>query len=135
MKSQLPPSQSSLGRILTAREVAAIFRLDVRTVRRYYTAFGGVRIGHALRFLENRILEIFNGNLHEQEEGLPQALERTGLVSGQNGSGKMVWQQQGRREECHSVGSNHQEATGGRSRDCAGKSDPFGLRAPTGDDS
>ena len=77
----------------------------------------------------------FNGNLHEQEEGLPQALERTGLVSGKNGSGKMVRQQQGRREECHSVGSNHQEATGGRSRDCAGKSDPFGLRAPTGDDS
>ena len=124
-----------IGKILTASEVAAIFRLDVRTVRRYYTALGGVRIGHALRFLENRILEIFNGNLHEQEEGLPQALERTGLVSGQNGSGKMVWQQQGRREECHSVGSNHQEATGVRSRDCAGKSDPFGLRAPTGDDS
>ena len=65
---------NTIGKVLTAREVAAIFRLDVRTVRRYYTAFGGVRIGHALRFLENRILEIFNGNLHEQEEGLPQAL-------------------------------------------------------------
>ena len=106
MKSQLPPSPGQLGRILTASEVAAIFRLDVRTVRRYYTVFGGVRIGHALRFLENRIVEIFNGNLHEQEKRLPQALERASLVSGQDGSSKMVRQQQGRRKKCHSLGSD-----------------------------
>ena len=67
MEHQQPQSISSLGPILTAAEVAAIFRLDVRTVRKYYKTFGGVRIGHALRFLENRIVEIFNGNLYEQK--------------------------------------------------------------------
>ena len=67
MKTLQPPNPA-FGRILTASEVAEIFRLDVRTVRRYYKSFGGVRIGHALRFLENRIVEMFDGNLYEQEE-------------------------------------------------------------------
>ena len=49
MERQEPQSILSMGHILTTAEVAAIFRLDVRTVRRYYKTFGGVRIGHALR--------------------------------------------------------------------------------------
>ena len=54
-------------------------------------------------------------------------LERASLVSGQNGGGKMVRQQQSRRKKCHSLRSEHQKGTGGSSRDCARRSAPFGL--------
>lgn len=42
-RSSVP--ENAIGRILTAAEVAAIFRVDVRTVRRYYEAFGASELG------------------------------------------------------------------------------------------
>ncbi|MDR0828430.1 MAG: hypothetical protein LBN33_11285 [Desulfovibrio sp.] len=96
MEPESPVSQNAIGRILTATEVAAIFRVDVRTVRRYYEAFGGVRIGRAIRFYENRIVSMNDAYLYRKEKKLPEALERPGLDGRQNGGCEMVRRHKGR---------------------------------------
>lgn len=112
-------------KVLTAREVAAIFRLDVRTVRRYYKAFGGVRIGRAIRFFDNRIASMNDAYFHRKEERLPETLEGTGLDGRQDGRREMVRFDKGRSEGGHCVGRADKEGSAGGQKASGG--DPFGL--------
>ena len=126
-RSSVP--ENAIGRILTAAEVAAIFRVDVRTVRRYYEAFGGVRIGRTIRFYENRIVSMNDAYLYSKEKGRSEALERPGLDGRQNGGGEVVRQRKGRSPGRNRLGRADQERpAGGKEAECRTASpDPYGL--------
>ncbi len=49
--------ENSLGKRLTAKEVAEHLGLDVSVVRKHYAQLGGVRIGRQYLFFENLIVE------------------------------------------------------------------------------
>ena len=71
----------------------------------------GMRIGHTYRFLENRIEDIFDGNLHEQEEGQPQALAGTSEHQRQDSGKQVVRKHKGRSKVGHCVGSGEEKGT------------------------
>lgn len=133
-KSSVP--ENAIGRILTAAEVAAIFRVDVRTVRRYYEAFGGVRIGRTIRFYENRIVSMNDAYLYSKEKGRFEALERPGLDGRQNGGSEVVRQHKGRSAGRNRLGRADQEGlAGGKEAECRTASpDPYGLLPPIPED-
>lgn len=47
---------SQLGRVLSTREVARYLGLDCKTVRKYYAALGGVRLGRTYLFFEREVV-------------------------------------------------------------------------------
>jgi hypothetical protein len=49
--------ENSLGKRLTAKEVALYLGLDVSVVRKHYAELGGLRIGRQYLFFENLIVE------------------------------------------------------------------------------
>jgi hypothetical protein len=55
-----------LGNAMNTQEVADYFKLDVKTVRKYYKQLGGMRLGRHYRFFEK---EIYNAvqNWNEME--------------------------------------------------------------------
>ena len=59
---------------LTAKEVAKIMRLDIKTVRRNYIDLGGIKVGSRYRFFENLIREKAKGTLKDavQEDNSEQ---------------------------------------------------------------
>ena len=46
-----------LGRKLTIAEVATLFEVEVTTVKRHYTRYGGVMLGRKLLFFEKLVSE------------------------------------------------------------------------------
>jgi hypothetical protein len=54
--------ENSLGKRLTAKEVAEHLGLDVSVVRKHYAELGGVRIGRQYLFFENLIVEHIKRN-------------------------------------------------------------------------
>ncbi|WP_456385289.1 hypothetical protein [Desulfolithobacter sp.] len=59
--------EKHLGRPLSAAEVAEFLRCDISTVYRNYKLLGGIRIGRAYRFFENRLIDAV---LRQTEKGL-----------------------------------------------------------------
>lgn len=49
--------ENSLGKTMTAIEVARYLKIDIKTVRKYYLQLGGVRFGRVYRFFERRIAD------------------------------------------------------------------------------
>jgi hypothetical protein len=78
IKNKMPTAnlENSLGKHLTAKEVAVYLGLDVTVVRKHYVELGGVRIGRRYLFFENLIVK---------------AIERkTNAILGQ-GQEEMAW--------------------------------------------
>ena len=64
----------TLGKRLTAQEVAEYLGVDAETVRRYYNSLGGIRLGRLILFFENLIIQAIQENSHalqkeEKEQG------------------------------------------------------------------
>lgn len=49
--------EKHLGKALTVKEVAEYLDLNLSTIRKYYKSLGGIRIGSAYRFFENRLID------------------------------------------------------------------------------
>jgi len=47
----------TLGKRLTAQEVADYLGVDAETVRRYYHSLGGIRLGRLILFFENLMID------------------------------------------------------------------------------
>jgi hypothetical protein len=47
----------TLGKRLTAQEVAEYLVVDAETVRRYYSSLGGIRLGRLILFFENLMID------------------------------------------------------------------------------
>jgi transcriptional regulator with XRE-family HTH domain len=47
----------TLGKRLTAQEVAEYLGVDAETVRRYYHSLGGIRLGRLILFFENLMID------------------------------------------------------------------------------
>lgn len=58
----------TLGKRLTAQEVAKYLDVDAETVRRYYHSLGGIRIGRLILFFENLIIHAIKENSHALQE-------------------------------------------------------------------
>ena len=59
---------NKLGRRLTVQEVAEALGLDPRTINKYYSQLGGIRVGKMCLFFENLILEKLKGGCHALQE-------------------------------------------------------------------
>ena len=58
-----------LGKRLNIKEVSTLIGLDVRTVRKYYTEFGGVRIGkRRIIFFERRVINALSKQDKDQNQ-------------------------------------------------------------------
>jgi hypothetical protein len=57
MKVQMNMLMQKLGKKLTAQEVAEYLDIDSETVRRYYSNFGGIRLGRLILFFENLVID------------------------------------------------------------------------------
>ena len=62
-----PLLEKHLGQVLSAADVAEYLQCDITTVYRNYKALGGVRIGTAYRFFEQRLI---NALLGQEEKNL-----------------------------------------------------------------
>ncbi|MCA1794253.1 MAG: helix-turn-helix domain-containing protein [Desulfobacteraceae bacterium] len=108
--------KDELGRTLTTKDVAALLGVDPRTVKRYASELGGVRIGPRLiLFFENSLRRLIDANKNEQERQDPVARSREDFR--QNSCNQMVWQRPGTKTGRHSLGS-------GTKKDSQGKADP-----------
>lgn len=58
----------TLGKRLTAQEVAEYLGVDAETVRRYYNSLGGIRLGRLFLFFENLIIQAIKENSHALQE-------------------------------------------------------------------
>lgn len=58
----------TLGKRLTAQEVAEYLGVDAETVRRYYNSLGGIRLGRLFLFFENLIIHAIKENSHALQE-------------------------------------------------------------------
>jgi hypothetical protein len=47
--------ERSLGKALRAKEIAQYLDVDIKTVRKYYSELGGIRLGRHYRFFEKEI--------------------------------------------------------------------------------
>lgn len=54
-----------LGRIMSAKQVAAYLNIDVKTARKYYRELGGIRIGRRYKFFEE---EVYNAVQERRSE-------------------------------------------------------------------
>ena len=57
--------KKELGKVLLAEEIAEYFDLDIKTVRKYYKEFGGMRIGRCYRFFERKVCDAIQENKPE----------------------------------------------------------------------
>ena len=88
--------ENSLGKALTAKELAEYLGVSEKTVRDNYQQLGGVRIGRHYRFFERRILnalekrqQIYSTNQEErsaQREGIshPERSKNMGIGNAEN---------------------------------------------------
>ena len=63
----------SLGKTLSAQEVADYLHVDIKTVRKYYRELGGLRLGRHYKFFEK---EIYNAIQNWKEMESPSAERR-----------------------------------------------------------
>ena len=57
-----------LGRKLTIAEVATLFEVEVTTVKRHYTRYGGVMLGRKLLFFEKLVSRLWRDTMpHKQK--------------------------------------------------------------------
>ena len=106
--------EKHLGRSLSAMEVAEYLRCDISTVYRNYKLLGGIRIGRAYRFFENRLIDAV---LRQTEKGVdrPDKVQATQI--------SIVSPKQSRREK---MGSQKAGRTAGKRNHLE---DPHGLVA------
>ena len=71
-----------LGRPMSAQEVAAYLDIDVKTARKYYREYGGIRIGSRYKFFE---MEVYNAvqERRSEEQQEENCLDRPGEKGGQ----------------------------------------------------
>ena len=77
-----------LGRVLTTKQVAEIFKINEKTVRDHYLDFGGIKIGRHYRFFERSIIDAIQKQTEEQIYSPVQAgqdQERKGLQHNERG--------------------------------------------------
>ncbi len=115
--------QNELGTPLTAGQVAELFGVDRRTVRKYSALYGGVWVAPGrLGFFENRIRDIIDANAIPYENGCPVA------GCGENGrpccGDKAVPAGSGRKTRSGAVGTRRQKGVAGRD-ELSG--DPYGF--------
>jgi hypothetical protein len=48
--------KQNLGRAMSAKEVSALFGIDIKTVRKYHKELGGLRLGRRYLFFESEVL-------------------------------------------------------------------------------
>jgi hypothetical protein len=61
MRQEISQLRKELGPVLTAQEVADLFGIDHRTVKKYYHLYGGIKVAPRLfRFFENIIRRRIN---------------------------------------------------------------------------
>jgi len=109
------------GKAMTAKELAAFLKVDSRTLVKYAHKWGGVEVAPGTwRFFENRIKEVIDANVHDEERFQKISRQRSG--SG-NTTAKMV---SGRQPE---VGKSRNRLGGGNQKsDRRGtRQDPHGL--------
>jgi excisionase family DNA binding protein len=80
---------NTLGKKMTAQEVAEYLGVDAETVRRYYHHLGGIRLGRLFLFFENLIIQSIRENSHALQE---EEKEQGGVDSGSDARGKTVLQ-------------------------------------------
>ena len=68
----------TLGKRLTAQEVAEYLGVDAETVRRYYPILGGIRLGRLILFFENLIIQAIKENSHALQK---EEKEQDGILS------------------------------------------------------
>jgi hypothetical protein len=89
----------TLGKRLTAQEVAEYLGVDAETVRRYYPILGGIRLGRLILFFENLIIQAIKENSHalQKEEKKQSGVDSRCDVSGQEVLQDIRYQGQGAR--------------------------------------
>ena len=65
-----------LGRPMSAKEAAIYFEVDVKTIRKYYQKYGGVRIGNRYKFFEMEVYDAVQKNRSEGRQ-VSNGLHRT----------------------------------------------------------
>src|SRR5512136_2158040 len=53
-----------LGPVLTAEQVAGYLRVDVRTIRKYHSKLGGIRLGRRILFFEKEVINALSKGIN-----------------------------------------------------------------------
>jgi hypothetical protein len=121
--------REELGKALTPQEVADLFGIDARTVRKYSERLGGVEVAPGcLRFFENRIREIVyaDANNSTRQVTVARGSENRGEDSGL----KMVRPGRKRAKSGHFVGGKDEGGTGEAERDPHNLLESIGMGEP-----
>ena len=108
----------TLGKRLTAQEVAEYLGVDAETVRRYYNSLGGIRLGRLILFFENLIIQAIKENCHALQK---EEKEQGGMDSRCNEARQEILQDI--RHESQSTGLGVRSKKNTRRR----LDDPFGI--------
>lgn len=110
--------KNTLGKRLTAQEVADYLGIDVETVRRYYTDLGGMRLGRLILFFENLMIDAIRERSYAIQA---KEKEQVGMDSRCDAPGKEVLQDIQYQSRGDSMGIQHKKKPNGRI------DDPFGI--------
>jgi hypothetical protein len=108
----------TLGKRLTAQEVAEYLVVDAETVRRYYSSLGGIRLGRLILFFENLIIQAIKENSHALQE---EEKEQGGVDSRCDAPREEVLQDLRYQNQGHRLGVRNKKSSRRR------PDDPFGI--------
>jgi hypothetical protein len=108
----------TLGRKMTAQEVAEYLGVDAETVRRYYPYLGGIRLGRLILFFENLVIQKIKERSHALQE---DEKEQGGMGSRCHAPGEAVFQDIRNQGEGIGLGVGNKKRSRGRI------DDPYGL--------
>jgi transcription initiation factor TFIIIB Brf1 subunit/transcription initiation factor TFIIB len=108
----------TLGKRLTAQEVADYLGVDAETVRRYYNSLGGMRLGRLILFFENLIIQAIKENCHALQE---EEKEQGGMDSRCDAPGQEILQDIRHQSQGARLGVRNKKNSHGK------LDDPFGI--------
>ncbi len=114
----MKPMTDSLGKRLSAQDVAEYLRINVNTVRKYREQLGGIKVGRRILFFENLIVDAIKEKSYAVQK---TGKEQDGMGSRCDAQRKEVLQDipHQSRSDCMGIGNKNKTR---RKLD-----DPFGL--------
>lgn len=116
MSDRISDHEKKYGKLITPKELAAFLKLDVRTVRKYASWWGGIEVfPGAIRFFENIIKEKIDELLKKNENAQDDNIKETEKVRNLPDYQKMIKGKQKKRKARKEIKDRY---------------DPYGLLKP-----
>ena len=112
---------NTLGKRLTAQEVADYLAIDVETVRRYYKHLGGIRLGRLILFFDNLVIDAIKEKSYAVQE---KEKEQGGVDSRCYAQREEVLQDIQHQNRSNRLGIRNKKKSGRK------PNDPFGVLEP-----